>query len=704
MKFQTLLFVTIGQVLISVSAVHGAFEPKPRLAHLESTGIKVSVARQRNEDRLEMPSESPAPSPSPSSLPTPAPSSTNGPTPGPSYAPSESPEPSPSPSSSPSRSPTVSPSDVPSDVPSDPPSRLPSQSPSQLPSDTPSLSLSPSKAPSLSAAPSALPSRSPSQMPSDKPSVFPSDLPSMSPAPSASPTTGLPSVVPSDIPTMMPSVSPSSHAPSSTPSDMPSDTPTVYSSVQSTILSVTIDLHDTLGPELRAIWEEQTLQFIETQLETEMPPMDGTSIEILSLKMTEQTAIPKRRLLRDGDGRELHASGLRIRFNVTGEVKPGNPPPGFVFANEVGRPFRENYAMYIYRLHSVHEVFQNLVNRTDTNPDALSGSNGAASSKQSAGVVAGIVIASVGSVALAVFAGLYAIRSRRSDESVAGKPMIDVYQIDQVDSHSTMMTPYNEADRLSPRSLESGKQFSAGSRYSRGSSKGSKDFTANPKSLLDDMIGKNDSEEDIRSDDNSDLGLKLTGAVLGAHGGVRNNYRAGSDPPAVEVQHGMAPHTGSLCYSDDESSACSSTPRSVQLTPHSATQATTPSSVFSGLGHLGARPMEFAEQLQYQADNASITSSTLDASVKRTGLYDVFAPSGPLGIVVDTTKDGPVVHSMKPTSPLLGLISGGDLIVGLDDMDTRSMTAATLTRLMAKRSHQAERKITLLAIDANSIA
>ncbi|KAL7545773.1 hypothetical protein ACHAWF_012725 [Thalassiosira exigua] len=42
----------------------------------------------------------------------------------------------------------------------------------------------------------------------------------------------------------------------------------------------------------------------------------------------------------------------------------------------------------------------------------------------------------------------------------------------------------------------------------------------------------------------------------------------------------------------------------------------------------------------------------------------------------------------------MGLVNPGDLIVGLDSVDTR-MTAATFTRLMAKRS-QGERKITLL--------
>jgi C-terminal processing protease CtpA/Prc len=48
---------------------------------------------------------------------------------------------------------------------------------------------------------------------------------------------------------------------------------------------------------------------------------------------------------------------------------------------------------------------------------------------------------------------------------------------------------------------------------------------------------------------------------------------------------------------------------------------------------------------------------------------------------------------------MLGLINPGDLIVALDDEDTRTMTAAAFTRLLAKKSRQKERKITLLVMD-----
>ena len=81
----------------------------------------------------------------------------------------------------------------------------------------------------------------------------------------------------------------------------------------------------------------------------------------------------------------------------------------------------------------------------------------------------------------------------------------------------------------------------------------------------------------------------------------------------------------------------------------------------------------------------------------RRDLYDCYAPPGPLGVVLESTPVGPMVHSLKPASRLAGVLSPGDLVVGVDDIDTRGMTATGLARLLVMLSQQTQRKISLLS-------
>ena len=75
---------------------------------------------------------------------------------------------------------------------------------------------------------------------------------------------------------------------------------------------------------------------------------------------------------------------------------------------------------------------------------------------------------------------------------------------------------------------------------------------------------------------------------------------------------------------------------------------------------------------------------------------DVFAPAGKLGIIVDTSSDGPVVHSIKSDSPLVGKVFTGDYIVAVDDEDTSDWSAHYVTKLVARKSGSV-RKLTLLS-------
>ena len=72
----------------------------------------------------------------------------------------------------------------------------------------------------------------------------------------------------------------------------------------------------------------------------------------------------------------------------------------------------------------------------------------------------------------------------------------------------------------------------------------------------------------------------------------------------------------------------------------------------------------------------------------------ITAPSGKLGIVIDTTVDGPVVHKVNEQSKLLNKIFPGDNIIAIDDVNTRAMSAAAITSLMVKTAGQ-ERVLTV---------
>jgi len=82
---------------------------------------------------------------------------------------------------------------------------------------------------------------------------------------------------------------------------------------------------------------------------------------------------------------------------------------------------------------------------------------------------------------------------------------------------------------------------------------------------------------------------------------------------------------------------------------------------------------------------------------------EVIAPPGKLGIVVDTSMNGPVVVRVKATSPLIDSVYEGDIIVAIDNVDTRAMTATAITKMMAK-SKDRQRKLSLVSgMDARPV-
>lgn len=79
-------------------------------------------------------------------------------------------------------------------------------------------------------------------------------------------------------------------------------------------------------------------------------------------------------------------------------------------------------------------------------------------------------------------------------------------------------------------------------------------------------------------------------------------------------------------------------------------------------------------------------------------LYETYVPSGPLGIVVDTTPLGPRVRSLNPLSSLFGKICPGDVVVGVDDIDSVGMEAGEFWQIVSRKANQQERVLTMLRI------
>jgi len=165
------------------------------------------------------------------------------------------------------------------------------------------------------------------------------------------------------------------------------------------------------------------------------------------------------------------------------------------------------------------------------------------------------------------------------------------------------------------------------------------------------------------------------------YGGIGNTYSVHSNP----TQDVYSLQSSEISASDQETptGSASASSMGINLSPEALYEARKQHQTFC-----------FVPQ---DARSAGISHSYPDQNGRLVyKSYVCSAPAGPLGIIIDTTAEGPMVHAIKPTSELLGSIAPGDIVVGLDNIETRQMTAPALTRLMARKSQQTNRRITLL--------
>ena len=79
-------------------------------------------------------------------------------------------------------------------------------------------------------------------------------------------------------------------------------------------------------------------------------------------------------------------------------------------------------------------------------------------------------------------------------------------------------------------------------------------------------------------------------------------------------------------------------------------------------------------------------------------MYEVRAPPGPLGIVVDNSPSGgTVIAEIKASSPLKHMVNVGDKIVMLDDVDTSRKSAEALGQWIRKKPYAEEQVLIIMA-------
>jgi len=97
----------------------------------------------------------------------------------------------------------------------------------------------------------------------------------------------------------------------------------------------------------------------------------------------------------------------------------------------------------------------------------------------------------------------------------------------------------------------------------------------------------------------------------------------------------------------------------------------------------------------YRSNATPKTSNTTRLKI-RGNEYEVRAPPGPLGILIDSSKDGPIVHEVKEGSPLLNLVESGDVILTVDGVDCRNKDAVSLANWISTKPRKREQVLTLM--------
>lgn len=97
------------------------------------------------------------------------------------------------------------------------------------------------------------------------------------------------------------------------------------------------------------------------------------------------------------------------------------------------------------------------------------------------------------------------------------------------------------------------------------------------------------------------------------------------------------------------------------------------------------------------------SNSTPKSNTDYHGVYEVRAPPGGLGLVIDSGLDGPFVYEVKATSPLHGQVETGDKIISIDGWCCENNSAKDVANWIRKKPKKDEQVLVLRAVDDAAI-
>jgi hypothetical protein len=109
------------------------------------------------------------------------------------------------------------------------------------------------------------------------------------------------------------------------------------------------------------------------------------------------------------------------------------------------------------------------------------------------------------------------------------------------------------------------------------------------------------------------------------------------------------------------------------------------------------RRIDINEDLESRDIGGQLALSVPEGQV----MVHVICPSGKLGVVVDNPREGGSVHvtDLREDSPVLGQVHIGDTLIAVDDDDVQQLSAFDVSKLLAARSRNPRRKLTILRPD-----